>query len=379
MENLNDNNLGAVKASEQITTQENSPSGLSASVVEEASLAIEPSTIEPANVENHQVMLAPSAIDEPATPSLVKPSAVEPSCGCGGKDNEHQLVFAIGTIGVDFGTDAVLDSFKFFMRGIKGEDGKDVQFPDPYNPHHLLSYFEGTDGHNHMYDTLRVIWTVSQNGTPIYAIKPNGSFSELAYSRLIEFLRPIEDKDDEIHRVDLCSFPGHVTGSVKLRSGQVVPVITPNIRAMYNWRTVDLVALVNSKIKEMKDTKERENLTKKGLNYRNMIERVANKLTFQLQNFGTSSTDRALNHTATNLYNVGHVIANKLKVGYELDSIRVEKSDICRPDSDCQDVLFTFFNPRERLDTAKHVYRFTVDVSKVIPVSIGTVRDWFEY
>ncbi|MGH1337841.1 MAG: hypothetical protein ACRBFS_17100 [Aureispira sp.] len=370
MENSNENMITAVEPSQQVATLD-TPTVLPSEVntTEVASNSMEPSMVEASSVE-------PVAITEVIMPSEVMPNAVEPSCGCDEKKYDHQLVYALGTIGVDFGTDAILDSFKFYMRGIKDEDGKAIQYPDPYNPKHLLTYLEGGEGGTgaHMYDSLRAIWTVSQNGTPIYAIKPTGSFSELTYTRLVEFLRPYDDKDNHnVSRIDLCSFPGYVTGSIKLRSGQVVPVITPNMRAMYNWRTIDLVKIVAEKLEGSEgEAKTEEDIL-------NMVERVANKLTFQLQNFGTSSADRALNHTATNLYNVGQIIALKLQQGYELDRIRVEKSSICRPDSDCQDVLFTFFNPTKRLEMAKHTYRFTADVSKVIPVSIGTVRDWFEY
>lgn len=368
MENSNENIVTAVEPSQEVTTLDASILPSEVNSMEASVNNVEPSIVEAQTLESVQ----PS---EQILPSEVTPNAVEPSCGCDGKANTHQLVYALGTIGVDFGTDAILDSFKFYMRGIKDEDGKSIQYPDPYNPKHLLSYLEGEEGGpNHMYDSLRAIWTVSQNGTPIYAIQPSGSFSELTYARLVEFLRPYDDKDNgNVSRIDLCSFPGYVTGSIKLRSGQVVPVITPNIRAMYNWRTIDLVKVVAEKLEGT------EGVAKTEEEILNMVERVANKLTFQLQNFGTSSADRALNHTATNLYNVGEVIALKLQQGYELDRIRVEKSSICRPDSDCQDVLFTFFNPTKRLDVAKHTYRFTTDVSKVIPVSIGTVRDWFEY
>jgi hypothetical protein len=39
----------------------------------------------------------------------------------------------------------------------------------------------------------------------------------------------------------------------------------------------------------------------------------------------------------------------------------------------------TFFNPSRRLEQARRVYRFTVDVSDVIPVTVGKVRHWDVY
>ncbi|HXQ73399.1 MAG TPA: hypothetical protein VN844_23055, partial [Pyrinomonadaceae bacterium] len=62
-----------------------------------------------------------------------------------------------------------------------------------------------------------------------------------------------------------------------------------------------------------------------------------------------------------------------------LDSITTEKSPICRPDSDCWDVKLTFFNPARRLDQAREIYRLTIDVSDVVPVTVGQVRRWQVY
>ena len=58
-----------------------------------------------------------------------------------------------------------------------------------------------------------------------------------------------------------------------------------------------------------------------------------------------------------------------------LDTISVEKSPICRPDSDCYDVKLSFFDP-ENNQRSNRVYRFTIDVSEVISVTIGEVRSW---
>jgi hypothetical protein len=53
----------------------------------------------------------------------------------------------------------------------------------------------------------------------------------------------------------------------------------------------------------------------------------------------------------------------------------VEKSPICRPDSDCYDVKLSFFDP-ENNQRSNQVFRFTIDVSDVIPVTIGEIRSW---
>jgi hypothetical protein len=38
-----------------------------------------------------------------------------------------------------------------------------------------------------------------------------------------------------------------------------------------------------------------------------------------------------------------------------------------------------FFNPVKRLEQARRAYRFTVDVSDVVPVTVGNVRHWDVY
>ena len=62
-------------------------------------------------------------------------------------------------------------------------------------------------------------------------------------------------------------------------------------------------------------------------------------------------------------------------MGHELDTISVQKSPICRQDSDCWDVQVTMFDA-ENERRAGRVYRFTVDVSEVLPVTVGTARAW---
>ena len=61
----------------------------------------------------------------------------------------------------------------------------------------------------------------------------------------------------------------------------------------------------------------------------------------------------------------------------QLDTIDVERSPICRPDSDCWDVKLIFFNPSKVFEQARKVYRFSIDVGDLVPVTVGSVRSWF--
>jgi hypothetical protein len=36
-----------------------------------------------------------------------------------------------------------------------------------------------------------------------------------------------------------------------------------------------------------------------------------------------------------------------------------------------------FFFPERQVQTVRKVYRFTVDVSDVVPVTVGAMRSWF--
>src|SRR5262249_37655932 len=94
---------------------------------------------------------------------------------------------------------------------------------------------------------------------------------------------------------------------------------------------------------------------------------------------------RALNFAATtsaNLLNaLTHLRDEELRVPevarrFELDSIDVVRSPICRPDSDCWDVKLIFFDVTQPWGSMRVVIRFAVDVSDVMPVAIGDVRTW---
>jgi len=61
----------------------------------------------------------------------------------------------------------------------------------------------------------------------------------------------------------------------------------------------------------------------------------------------------------------------------QLDSIDVVRSPFCRKDSDCWDVKLKFFDP-ENDRRANRVLRYTIDVSDIMPVTLGTPRLWDE-
>ena len=104
----------------------------------------------------------------------------------------------------------------------------------------------------------------------------------------------------------------------------------------------------------------------------NFLQRVYS----EVRNLGLEPRDRALNFAATNAFQIERVFTQVAAAGLQLDQIDVERSPICRLDSDCWDVVLYFFNPANVLGEARRAFRFTVDVSDVVPVLIGDIREW---
>jgi cyanobactin maturation PatA/PatG family protease len=103
------------------------------------------------------------------TASEVMPSQAPPSA---------ELVYALGKIGYDFGTEARRDAF------IQSMETKENPFPNPDDPHQLLRHLD-----KHPEYAQSMIWTLDIEGTTVYAIHPAGTYSPRAYERLREFLR----------------------------------------------------------------------------------------------------------------------------------------------------------------------------------------------
>ena len=269
----------------------------------------------------------------------ITPSGANGDCGCGG-GSPAQIVYALGELGTDFGTEARRDSFT---------QAKPANMS-------LLDYLA-----ENPWEAQSLIWTLNLDATPIYAIAPVGAYANITYDRLREFLA--------VQNVERVSIPGLVAGSIRLMSGQTVPVIIPEVRGMSSWT---IQALIDS-LTQATSTASQEDVTQENvtLKLREYLERIY----YEYRNLGITPQERALNFSATNAFQVTTVMDDAVAGELGLGSITVEKSPICRPDSDCYDVKLQFFNLEDNR-RAGRVYRFTVDVSDVIPVTIGTVRSW---
>lgn len=285
----------------------------------------------------------------PISPSHIKAAA----CDCGGTAPK-QLVFVLGQLGYDFGTEARRDSITQHMQ----------QPANPHDPLQLLDYLK-----ENPWDAAAVIWTLNLDATPIYAIQAQGGFASEIYQRLAEFLS--DQAKGEVERV---SIPGYIAGNARLFTGQVVPIIWPVLRGMYSWNTTALVqAVCGTPPPNKAAQKERDEYGARAQSVTNFLRRVYD----ELRNLGVTSQDRAINYAASNAFQVKEVFLDAMKGEMDLDTIAVERSPICRPDSDCWDVKLTFFHPKKIFEQARKVYRFTVDVSDVVPVMVGAVRSWF--
>ncbi|MEG3898957.1 MULTISPECIES: PatA/PatG family cyanobactin maturation protease [unclassified Microcoleus] len=276
---------------------------------------------------------------------------------------DANLVYALGTLGYDFGSEARRDSFKQLMPGATMDN---TALPaNPYDARQMVDYLADT-----LSEAKALIWTLNLELTPIYAIEPVGGFARDAYAVLQQLLTGQIQPEDNAEYVERVSIPGVLPGrSVKLFSGQVVPVIELyNIRGLYGWKVNNLVnAAINTVRATATDAQEDA--------IRRTLSSFLNRIYYDLRNLGTTSQDRALNFAATNAFQAATTFAQAVAEGMELDSITVEKSPFCRPDGDCWDVKLKFFDP-ENSRRAKRVYRFTIDVSDLIPVTLGDVRSW---
>ncbi|HEY9617666.1 MAG TPA: PatA/PatG family cyanobactin maturation protease [Microcoleaceae cyanobacterium] len=293
----------------------------------------------------------PSSPPAALSVSTITPSAVS------------NQVYALGTLGYDFGSEARRDTFKQRMPAVS-IDGVLIP-PNPYDARQMVDYLElnPTEGKS-------LIWTLNQELTPIYALEPQKAFASEIYAvfqMLLSGQIQPESSDDYIERV---SIPGSLSDrTVELFSGQVVPVLTlPNIRGMYGWQ-------VNALVEAAVGTVSTETSEPDNVRMRRSLKSFLHRIYYDLRNLGQLDRDRALNFAATNAFQAASTFAEAIVSGMGLESIEIEKSPFCRLNSNCWDVKLKFFDS-ENSRRAKKVYRFTIDVANLMPVTLGAVRSW---
>ncbi|NML51386.1 S8 family serine peptidase [Streptomyces sp. R302] len=377
------------------------------------------------------------------------------------------LIYAIGTIGFDFQTEARRDSFRQLMPYVptdaaSGQPERETQ-PNIYDPQQLHAYLS-----KNPWASDKLTWTLNMDATPIYALEAempvgmdwtrpiisdpkatpetveklavgaaqqSGEKSDdggtpgllaqiletLAYPPVSRVYRTFRDallgqaknKSDDGY-ISRVSIPGILTDrTVRLFSGEVLPVVEVKSRGLYTWNETLLVnavyaAVVARRVRDARrqaaEDSKKQNLTqdasdaaeraaearvrdefadRKGEWLKTTIRALLDKIYWKFRNLGRSSADRALNAAGTNAFMVGAEIQDGiLSAGqvpgvsdnfYSLDTVSVAPSPFCRTGSDCQDVVLTFFDP-ENDRRAPVSYLFTYDVSDEVPVSLAPVH-----
>ena len=274
-------------------------------------------------------------------------------------------VYALGTLGYDFGTDARRDTFKQLMAPV--EINGAVVPANPFDSRQMVDHLAA-----HPSEARSLIWTLNMELTPIYAIEADGAYAAAVYEVLARLLAGEVASSDDPAYVERVAIPGRLPGrTVKLHNGQLVPVIDcEQLRGLYGW---EVNKLVTAAVAAAADAPGSTPDVVVAANLREFLTKVY----YDLRNLGMTSADRALNFAATNAFQAAHTFAGALAEGRVLDTIYVEKSPFCRLDSDCWDVRLRFFDP-ENDRRARRVFRFTIDVSDIMPVTLGDVRTWTE-
>ena len=144
----------------------------------------------PVNLTNQGVTVPETTTSNPVIPS----QAAEPAGG---------IVYAIGTLGYDFGTEARRDFFKQLMPAMEVAG---AEFPaNPYDARQMVDYLG-----DHLYEAKSLIWTLNLELTPIYAIEPIGSFANDVYAVIQQFLSGQVQAEDNAEYIERISIPGRL-------------------------------------------------------------------------------------------------------------------------------------------------------------------------
>ena len=301
------------------------------------------------------------------------PSADVPTASDAVKPATVRRVFAVGNIGFDYGTEPRRDTFRQLMPRV-ADDGSPPRLmaPNPNDTEQLANYLNANPN-----ESVKLIWTLNHDLTPVYAIEAEATYADHVYSLLrtaLEYQALAANDEKFISRVSL---PGVLTArTVRLFSGQVVPVVLAQPRGLRLWKEAAVLAAVM-------DTVDQASLKVDRARARRTVRQMLDKMYEQLRNMGTAPPDRAINFMATNTLGFAEGIAQGLLSGeavdgdstnlYSLDSISAVKSPYRRVDSDCWDVQVSFFDP-ENEDRSRVVFQTTIDVSDELPVQLGPTQ-----
>jgi cyanobactin maturation PatA/PatG family protease len=329
-----------------------------------------------------------------ATPTdnrdLIDPAACCDACAA---REARQLVFALGKLGYDFGTEARMDSIQTQMDALhtRSPGAFGGRQPSASQPADLVAFLNQAKS-----VAPAINWTLKLNDTPIYAIRPEGFYVQETYEALVNTLDeqtrsaaaaaappppPARGKAAAAAPpiapppVERMSLPGIINGQVELMNGLIIPSVRPALAGMYTWSTEALVEALD----KLGATGPNDPGKEGPFNPRDGLQTFLSRVYEELRNVGLSPQDRALNFAATNAYQANDIFVKLRGRNIHIEKFEVVRSPVMRPDSDCWDVKMTFFNPADPRKDPREVYFYTIDVSDTVPVAIGKPRHWTTY
>ena len=128
------------------------------------------------------------------------------------------LVYVTGSLGFDFGTFSRRDA-------LESSNNKSPILTNSDLSSYLV--FAPVDA-----DSL--LWTLSIGSTPIYAVRALGPYAKRTYQQIRAYLLD--------PNIDLISVAGRIVDNARLLSGQVVPVIAPDLEGFRVWSPSTVLA-----------------------------------------------------------------------------------------------------------------------------------------
>ena len=182
---------------------------------------------------------APAISPSPTLPPVQNASLGglnQQACACGG-GQPPQIVYALGSLWFDFGTEARHDLFVQQIQQLgPARDASGQERERDANRADDLLEFLSDDRFKQF--AAGLTFTLMQELVPLYAIQPAGPFAPQAYNFMLEALTSCLAAGGNDQRVSIAGF---MTGSTRLLNGMVVPVVVPDRRGMYKWRSDHLI------------------------------------------------------------------------------------------------------------------------------------------
>ncbi|MFF8868357.1 S8 family serine peptidase [Streptomyces sp. NPDC015139] len=359
-------------------------------------------------------------------------------CGGNGGNGASQLIYAIGTIGVDFLTEACRDMFRQRMPAVTipaTDKHPEQELPsNPYDGTQLADFLA-----HEPWLCDKVTWLLQfDGGTAVYALeaeepvamdwggqplvppepppapagrKPGHSATPEELDNRLTYLTdalsrpPVSTiyrlfqealkgqllKPKDPNRISRVSVPGELTGrTVRLINGQTVPVVKVKTPGVYTWNETKLVDSVVQAIKD----REKANADGPELNtgmsadeLATLVSAFLTKLYHQFRNLGQTPGDRALNFAGTNAFLFADSIKDGLLSGELVPGPKGEGKHHLYALDTITVSESPYCRPGSRcMDVtvtffdpeddrrAKTRYQYTFDVSYHLPVSLAPVH-----